>query len=222
MLSDLLFRQTSLPFADKVIVFLTYTFAVIIALCVHEFAHAFCAVKCGDPTPKLAGRLTLNPLSHFDVTGLLCFLFLGFGWAKPVPINPFNFRNVKKNTFFVSIAGILSNLILAFLSYPIAILFLRVAGLSVVWRICFCLFLYIFQANLVFMVFNLIPVYPLDGFNAIASLTSYNNKYVNFMHKYGSLILLGLIVVFYFTDLFHVIVSYLGYPIMWFWNLILV
>lgn len=221
MLIDLLFRQTSLPFRDKVIVFLTYTFAVIIALSIHEFAHAFCAVKRGDPTPKLAGRLTLNPLSHFDVTGLLCFLFLGFGWAKHVPINPFNFRNVKKDTFFVSIAGILANLILAFLSFPIAMLFFRVFELSVVWQFCFYLFKYIFQANLVFMVFNLIPVYPLDGFNAIASLTSYNNKYVNFMHRYGSLVLLGLIVVFHFTNLFDYIVSYVGFPIVWFWNLIL-
>lgn len=221
MLFDLLFRYTSMPFTSKVIVFLTFSVAVIIALSMHEYAHAFTAVKCGDPTPKLAGRLTLNPLVHFDVAGLLCFLFLGFGWAKPVPINPFNFKNVKKDSFLVSISGVLANLILAFISYPIAILFMRVADTSIVWEICFYLFLYIFQTNLVFLVFNLIPVYPLDGFNAIASLTKYNNKFVNFMRRYGGVILLILIVVFHITDLFNIIVSYVGYPILWFWSLIL-
>ncbi len=221
MLLDLLFRYTSMPFASKVIIFLTFSVAVIIALGIHEYAHAFTAVKCGDPTPKLAGRLTFNPLAHFDVAGLLCFLFLGFGWAKPVPINPFNFKNVKKDSFLVSISGVLANLILAFISFPIAMLFARVIGVSVVWEICFYLFLYIFQTNLVFMVFNLIPVYPLDGFNAVASLTKYNNKFVNFMHRYGGVVLLILIVVFHVTDLFSIIVSYVGYPITWFWMLIL-
>lgn len=221
MLFDLLFRYTSMPFTSKVIVFLTFSVAVIIALSMHEYAHAFTAVKCGDPTPKLAGRLTLNPLVHFDVAGLLCFLFLGFGWAKPVPINPFNFKNVKKGSFLVSISGVLANLILAFISYPIAILFMRVVDTSIVWEICFYLFLYIFQTNLVFLVFNLIPVYPLDGFNAIASLTKYNNKFVDFMRRYGSIILLILIIVFHVTDLFNIIVSYVGYPILWFWSLIL-
>ena len=221
MLFDLLFRYTSMPFTSKVIIFLTFSVAVIIALSMHEYAHAFTAVKCGDPTPKLAGRLTLNPLVHFDVAGLLCFLFLGFGWAKPVPINPFNFKNVKKDSFLVSISGVLANLILAFISYPIAILFMRVVDTSIVWEICFYLFLYIFQTNLVFLVFNLIPVYPLDGFNAIASLTKYNNKFVDFMRRYGGVILLILIVVFHITDLFNIIVSYVGYPILWFWSLIL-
>lgn len=221
MLFDLLFRYTSMPFTSKVIIFLTFSVAVIIALSMHEYAHAFTAVKCGDPTPKLAGRLTLNPLVHFDVAGLLCFLFLGFGWAKPVPINPFNFKNVKKGSFLVSISGVLANLILAFISYPIAILFMRVVDTSIVWEICFYLFLYIFQTNLVFLVFNLIPVYPLDGFNAIASLTKYNNKFVDFMRRYGSIILLILIIVFHVTDLFNIIVSYVGYPILWFWSLIL-
>lgn len=221
MLFDLLFRYTSMSFTSKVIVFLTFSVAVIIALSMHEYAHAFTAVKCGDPTPKLAGRLTLNPLVHFDVAGLLCFLFLGFGWAKPVPINPFNFKNVKKDSFFVSISGVLANLILAFISYPIAILFMRVVDTSIVWEICFYLFLYIFQTNLVFLVFNLIPVYPLDGFNAVASLTKYNNRFVNFMRRYGGVILLILIVVFHITDLFNIIVSYVGYPILWFWSLIL-
>ena len=138
-----------------------------------------------------------------------------------MPINPFNFKNVKKDSFLVSISGVLANLILAFISYPIAILFMRVVDTSIVWEICFYLFLYIFQTNLVFLVFNLIPVYPLDGFNAIASLTKYNNKFVNFMRRYGSIILLILIIVFHVTDLFNTIVSYVGYPILWFWSLIL-
>jgi Zn-dependent protease len=92
--------------------------AVIIVLTLHEFAHAFTAYKCGDPTAKWSGRMTLNPLKHFDPIGAVLFAFTGFGWAKPVPINPDNFKNRVWGSFFTSIAGVFVNYLFAFLTFP--------------------------------------------------------------------------------------------------------
>jgi Zn-dependent protease len=220
MLFNLIFEESSLPFYLKVIEFLTYTVAVIFALTAHEFAHSFVAFKLGDNTPKLHGRLTMNPVAHFDYMGLICFLIFGFGWAKPVPINTFNFKNIRRDTFLVSIAGIFANFIIAFLSYPIVMLFLKFYSTSVIWQIFFYIFLFSYQTNLVFMVFNLLPIYPLDGFNAIATQLKYNNPYVNFMQKYGWLVLIGVIILFSQTNVFDLLVSYVGFPITWFWGLI--
>ena len=102
---------------DRILNYLSIFLALIVVLPVHEFAHAFVAVKCGDYTPKSYKRLTLNPLAHFDPVGLACFVFAGFGWAKPVPVNPYNFKNYKWGSFFVAIAGVVANYILAFLIY---------------------------------------------------------------------------------------------------------
>ena len=93
-------------------------FAVVIVLTLHEFAHAFVAYKCGDLTPKFNKRLTLNPMRHFDLVGLLCFTFVGFGWAKPVPINPNNFKHYRRGLAFTSTAGVIMNYLTAFLSLP--------------------------------------------------------------------------------------------------------
>ena len=221
MLYSLLFELNSLPFKYKLIIFLTYTVSVIIALTFHEFAHAFSACKLGDKTAKNQGRLTLNPMAHFDTSGLVCFLFFGFGWAKPVPINAFNFKKVKRDTFIVSISGVLTNLIFAFIFCPLALLTLNIAMESTFGYIIYCLCTYIYQTNLVLMVFNLLPIYPLDGFNAIASQLSYANRFVNFMQKYGSIILLATLIVFNYTNIFSELVYYISYPINKFWGLIL-
>jgi len=221
MLFSLIFKLSSLPFTYKLIIFLTYTIAVILALTTHEYAHAFAANKLGDKTAKLAGRLTLNPMAHFDLTGLLCFLFLGFGWAKPVPINPYNFRNIKKDTLIVSLSGIIINLILAFIFCPLSLILINKIGNSIpLYALC-CFCTYMFQTNLVFMIFNLLPIYPLDGFNAIASQLKYTNKFVLFMQKYGSLILIFTLIIFNYTNIFSYLVYYIGYPINALWSLIL-
>ena len=220
MLYSIIFQLNNLPFEYKVIIFLTYTFAVILALTMHEFAHAFVAHKLGDDTAKNQGRLTINPMAHFDITGLLCFMFLGFGWAKPVPINSYNFRKIKRDTFLVSVAGITINFILAFIFCPLSILAMSKAADSMLIYTLYCLCTYIFNVNLVFMVFNLLPIYPLDGFNMIASQAKYDNAFVNFMQKYSYVILLIVVCVFSFTNLFEYLVYYVGYPISWFWNLI--
>lgn len=219
MLFDLLFHYNSMPFGEKLILFFTFSFAAIIALTIHEFAHAFTAYKLGDKTAKLQGRMSLNPLVHFDVLGIFCFLFFGFGWAKPVPINTYNFSHIKRDTFFVSIAGIATNLIIAFIFCPLSTLLAGVAGSSVFLRILYYLCVFTYRINLVFAVFNLLPIYPLDGFNALASQLRYDNPYVTFMQRYGSLILLLVIIIFSYTDIFDYLVTYVGYPISWFWSL---
>lgn len=220
MLFSLLFNQSYLPFQTKVIIFLTFTFAVLIALTIHEFFHAFTAYKLGDPTPKVAGRLTINPMAHFDKIGLISFLFLGFGWAKPVPINTFNFKNIKRDTLLVSLSGILSNLVLAFIAYPLFLLSCKIQSTSIFAQILVYFTLYLFQTNLVLLVFNILPIYPLDGFNAIASQLKYTNPFVNFMYKYGRIILIVALVLFAYTNIFETLVYYIGYPISKFWNLI--
>ena len=83
--------------------------AVMIVITTHEFAHAFVAYKCGDPTAKFAGRMSLNPVRHFDPLGIVMFAFAGFGWAKPVPVNPYNFRNYKSGSFWTAAAGVIVN-----------------------------------------------------------------------------------------------------------------
>ena len=97
---------------------LTSFLAVTVVLTLHEFAHAFVAYKCGDPTPKWNGRLSVNPARHFDLIGLICFAFVGFGWAKPVPVNPNNFRKYRKGSILTAGAGIVMNYLSAFLFYP--------------------------------------------------------------------------------------------------------
>ena len=93
---------------------------VFLALSAHEAAHGWVAYKCGDPTAKMMGRITLNPLRHLDPIGFLCMLFAGFGWAKPVPVNPNNYRNYRKDDLKVSLAGITANLILFVFGFMIA------------------------------------------------------------------------------------------------------
>lgn len=219
MLFNLIFNVRDVVFHEKIIVFFTFTFAVIFAITVHEFAHSFAAYKLGDKTPKLHGRLTLNPLAHFDYVGLFCFLFFGFGWAKPVPINTYNFKNIKRDTFIVSLSGIGTNLLFAFFFCPLFLLFASISHLSVVWLIFEYLFLYIFYANLLFMIFNLLPIYPLDGFNALASLLKYTNPYVNFMRKYGGLVLIGVVIIFAQTGFFDTLVENVSKPIIDFWSI---
>ena len=110
---------------NEIIFLLASLCAVTVVLTLHEFSHAFVAYKCGDPTPKFAGRLTLNPLRHFDLLGLALFAFAGFGWAKPVPINPNNFNHYRRGLTLTAIAGVVVNYLSVFLFYPLAMLVMR-------------------------------------------------------------------------------------------------
>ena len=129
--------------------------AVLIALTFHEFAHAYVAYKNGDPTARNLGRMTLNPLAHLDVWGFVCMLLVGFGWAKPVPVNPNNYRNYKKGELTVSLAGVTMNLIIGIIGALASAI--TVNGIGAAGKIYF-IFKYLCYTNCALMVFNLIPI----------------------------------------------------------------
>lgn len=152
---------------------------VIVAMTFHEFAHAWAATKLGDETPRQQGRLSLNPMSHIDPVGLICLMLLGFGWGKPVQINPRNFDgkySISKAEAIVAAAGPIMNFILAFvflIIYAIIIEFkLNFAMVDVITKIV----LSISYVNLGLGVFNLIPIYPLDGAKVLNNFLPYKAK----------------------------------------------
>ena len=155
-------------FIDNPINATLYFLAFVVALTFHECSHALAAYKLGDPTARNMGRLTLNPLKHLDLMGTLLLLLVGFGWAKPVPVNPRNYRNPKRDDIIVSLAGITSNILLAFLATPIYVLTIKHGSniaLVVSWFICAFI-----QTNIVLALFNLIPISPLDGSHVLEDL----------------------------------------------------
>ncbi len=178
---------------DRIIQYFAIFLALILVLPLHEFAHALIAVKCGDNTPKLAGRYTLNPLAHFDPMGLICFVLARFGWAKPVPVNPYNFKNYKWGSFFVAIAGVLANYLLAFLIYPLFILSLSVGDFGYFTDLLQYTLYFIFSLSLSFFAFNVLPIFPLDGFRIVEAFSKKRSKIYYYLRHYGPYILLFLI-----------------------------
>lgn len=185
--------------------------AVMIIITLHEFAHAFVAYKCGDPTAKFAGRMTLNPVRHFDPLGVIIFALARFGWAKPVPVNPNNFKNYKWGSFWTSAAGIIVNYLTAFLFFPLLALVcwyvLPAVEGTYAYYFVLTFFATMVLSSLSFCVFNLLPVFPLDGFRMVDALNKRRGKVYRFLYKNGQFILLGLI-------LLHLLASYvpfLGY-----------
>lgn len=206
----------SLTVQDKFIIAVAFLFAMVIAFAMHEYAHGLVAYWNGDLTAKNCGRLTINPLKHLDIMGTLLLIFVGFGWAKPVPVNPNNFNNQKRGIFTVSIAGVTTNLILAIVNFIFIIITAsivnavgHVAGIGlIVYKLFFNFFLYGVAINLTLMAFNLIPIYPLDGFHVVEAFTKYDNKYCVFMRHYGSMILFALLIISNFASRFGGILQY--------------
>lgn len=168
--------------------------AILIGISIHEYGHALAAVKMGDDTPKFQGRLTLNPFSHLDPFGFLCLLLVGFGWAKPVVINPRNFRNPRRDDIIVSLAGVVMNLIMAIV-FTLIIKFyianyMEFANTDM-GLILFRMLYSVVTINVVLMVFNLIPLPPLDGHHIIQDIGG--RRVYNFYHQYSQYIRLGLI-----------------------------
>ena len=146
-----------------IIYLIMFTVGILFSLIIHECAHGNVALKCGDPTAKMMGRLTLDPRKHLDPIGTICMLFLRIGWAKPVPINPNNFRNYRRDYILVSLAGIFANLLVFLLSTVITVLIYKYAEAQ--WlSYVFQFFLMLAQMNLSLAIFNLLPVPPLDGY----------------------------------------------------------
>lgn len=184
--------------AGEILVILgAWVIAILVALMARELVRGLVAVKMGDNTPKVSGQLSLNPAKHFDPIGFLCILIVGFGWSKGMPINSNNFRNIKKGQVTCALSGIVTNFVIfivfTFL-YVVCHLFLaqNVLILEFLTLICY----YTAMINLFIGIFNMLPIYPLDMFDVVATFCSYDNRYVNFMHRYGSLVLLAVVMAF--------------------------
>ena len=171
---------------------------IVFAMTIHEFGHAFAAYLLGDDTAKRAGRMTINPSRHVDILGLIMLIIFHFGWAKPVPVNPNNFKNYRVGSFIVAISGAIGNLIWAI----ICAFILKFSPMRSITLIAATAINY----NLWFGAFNLLPVPPLDGWGVISSFLPY--KYRDFEIKYENIGYVVLIVLL-ITNLY----SYITTPI---------
>jgi Zn-dependent protease len=174
---------------------------LVVAFTIHEFAHAWSATQFGDDTPRLNGRLTLNPIAHLDPMGSIVLLFSGFGWAKPVPVNPYALERRSRYAFmWVALAGPMSNLLLAVLAaIPFQLGLVSLSSLfspSSGYLPSFSLVVFEFVTiNLVLMVFNLIPLAPLDGEKILYHLVPYSFRTtMDVIRPYGPMILILLII----------------------------
>ena len=176
---------------------------IMIGLSFHEFAHAWVSDRLGDPTPRRQGRVTVNPLAHIDWIGFLALLLVGFGWGKPVQIDPGYYKHRRRDEFLVAIAGVTMNLILAIAFSIPAKAMVKMFGSAVssdlIYNIYLMLF-YIVSINVVLMIFNLIPCPPLDGWGIITQLFGLDRySWWYKVYQYGTWILLALII-FNVTD----------------------
>lgn len=183
---------------------LTFIFslvALVVAITIHEFAHAYAADRLGDPTPRLQGRLTLNPLAHLDPIGTLMLLFVHFGWGKPVQFDPFNLRHPRRDSAIISLAGPATNFFMAIICAVLLQLLFN-ARLALISQSSLGGFLYIIIGllqplivlNVVLGVFNLFPIHPLDGFKIVEGLLP--DDYARQWHElegYGMIFLLFLV-----------------------------
>ncbi|MGI6004591.1 MAG: site-2 protease family protein [Christensenellales bacterium] len=197
--------------------------AIILAIGVHEYAHAKVADSLGDNTPRLMGRVTLDPFVHIDILGLVCLAVMGFGWGKPVRTNPGNFKNPRRGSMLVALAGPLSNLCLALIFQVVLILFYRFAPANVtVFNVTESILTPFVTWNILLFAFNLFPVPPLDGYHVLEGILGARApRFRRFMKQYGIgvLILLSLLGV---TGFFISIISgILQLPMLTLANLIL-
>ena len=150
---------------------------IAVAISVHEFGHAYSAHLLGDDTAKMYGRMTLNPAKHLDIMGLIAMLIVHIGWAKPVPVNPNNFKNYKVGNVIVSLAGVTANIIISI----ICVIIKKHVNMYAITEITSAIIIY----NVSFAAFNLLPIPPLDGWGVISSFIPY--KYNEIANKYESM-----------------------------------
>ena len=188
------------------VLFILIVISLVFALCIHEFSHGYIAYLNGDDTAYRMGRLTLNPLKHLDPIGSMMILFIGFGYAKPVPVNPNNLDNPRKDIIKVAAAGPISNFILAFGGILLCTFFIKIGSFPdsffenlISYRIFnnnYAIFLFFFiRINIYLGLFNLLPIYPLDGGQIFGNLIAkYDRNIFIKLNEYGPKVLLGIIV----------------------------
>jgi Zn-dependent protease len=171
--------------------FIIFAVSLVIAITIHEFSHAFVADKLGDPTPRINDRLTLNPLAHLDPIGTMALFIARFGWGKPVPIDPYNLKNPRRDSAMISLAGPGSNLILA----ALLSLVLRFIPINLPVNLVFA----IIVLNVNLAVFNLLPIPPLDGAKILVGLLPHDVAYKidQSLNQYGILLLILLVFPFF-------------------------
>ena len=210
---------------DRLQGFLYMLPAFVIALSVHEWAHAYTAYRAGDMTAYSMGRMTLNPLKHIDPIGLLMVALVGFGWARAVPVNPRNFRNPKKDNIMVSLAGIIANISLALLSVLVVDAVFKISGLSdlhlkAAWSYIFVfdnkianILMYFMSSfviiNITLAVFNLLPSPPLDGSHLLEGfiLRNFGPSALMTLNRYGMMILIIVLLILSYTGIFSILVD---------------
>lgn len=165
--------------------------AILVGLVIHELSHALMADSLGDPTPRRDGRITLNPIAHLDFVGTIMLLIFGFGWARPVRTNPSNYTDRRFGSLWVSLAGPLSNLMIAFLF--MGVWYITVYRFNVNNSIVNGLMEQMVYINLILFLLNLLPIPPLDGYNVLKTLVPFHNMHKLWtLEKYGYIILIVL------------------------------
>tara|TARA_B100000686_G_scaffold113037_1_gene120677 strand:- start:555 stop:1292 length:738 start_codon:yes stop_codon:yes gene_type:complete len=209
----------------KIQLMVLMTPVILFSLTIHEYSHGRMALFLGDNTAQRLGRLSFNPLRHIDIAGVLCFYFVHFGWAKPVPVDWKNFQNPRRDMMYVAIAGPLSNIVLAvFCSFFIRVIPIDFSSLDAVLsssspyppeliHYLFVILAYGVSINVLLATFNMLPIFPLDGSNVLKGMVPANvAERLKVMDRFGAFLILGVILMDQFANT-GIIGAILMYPI---------